>query len=237
MKLNVIQRVKNKKIGMALAFIAVVGACSSYDFGKVEVDEVIVKSDSTDPWENGVKLLMKVKCNDCHYPDEKYKKFQPGTADTAKARIDFTDKVKFEEIAENIKLRVFDSQPPLRMPLDFGNPLTDQEKAGLKSYVEAVIKKKAEKSGANKPVADGTTALKYDDVKGFVTKYCAGCHPGTAPHSFATLADIKQNNIFVRMKIRMQDSTSPMPTSGRVDSEPDGAKLLEWLKAGADLYD
>jgi hypothetical protein len=87
------------------------------------------------------------------------------------------------------------------------------------------------------PVGEGFPC----DVRQVLVSYCADCHAGqTYSPAFLTPEIVRARNVFTGttygddMITRMQDTTSPMPPSGRQPrpTEADVAIIAAWVGAG-----
>lgn len=115
--------------------LGLVGSCSAYDFGEVPVVEVSVDAQSP-TWENGIQALVEAKCDNCHGAAES--RFDPGEIrDRPALRFSISDSEEaFAPYGERAFVRVFQS-PDKPMPPTYGTPLTEKEKAALRTYLDA----------------------------------------------------------------------------------------------------
>ncbi len=215
-----------KSLVFVLPF-AIWQSCSSYDLGK-ETAKFVITDQSNPTWDSGgIKALLAEKCDNCHTssPD----KFVPDNA--KKYQYDFSkDESKYiTTYASRTKSRVFesDSNP---MPPNFSTPLTVNEKAALKKYLEKVI------VVAPVGACATTTALTFADVKTITDQNCAsaGCHVTGGYKPLTSAAEFKALKEIVLKRI----NEKTMPANSRSDTfkaSADGVKVIEWLCAGADL--
>ena len=202
-------------------------ACSSYDLGK-ETAKFVITDLANPTWEaGGIKALLAEKCDNCHTSSPS--KFVPDNVKNYRYDIS-KDETKFiASYAGRTKSRVFesDSNP---MPPHFATPLTVNEKAALKKYLEKVI------VVAPVGACATTTSLTFADVKTITDKDCASanCHVSGGFKPLTSAAEFKaiKENVLNRLNEQTMPDGAKKAT---FKASADGVKVIEWLCAGADL--
>lgn len=208
-------------------FLILVG-CNSFDLGKEDPDSFSVNT--TNPtWTADVQPVLLAKCANCHTNNKS--EFVPSNVPNSTTLNNIGDKTTFDNsLAVSVKSRVFDS-PDNPMPPNFATPLTSDELAALKKYIE---------DNTTSPLvtycASVTTTTKtYTDVTATFQSNCTSCHSpsGTYPSvPLTTLAEVKAKRESVLERIG--EKTMP-PTRGAFDTAADRTAAIEWLCKGSDL--
>ena len=223
--------------------VSIFYACGSLDYGKEKPTEILVQADEPDAqeaWLRDVSQIMQYKCANCHGPN--HHKFAPEKA-YKEYPYNFEDKDTFTKLAPLIKLVIFDeahrkAKPASAMPPDYATPLTELEKTAIKNYIEKKLPTVATTPtppvGTPDPNTPAST-VKFADVESILVASCGSCHgpSGNYKAIYDTSTQAAAASKAANSAARMQDSAAPMPQAGRIDSTPDGKKLLEWFKAGA----
>lgn len=122
--------VLGSNLRLVLLSVLILSSCNkSYDLGDRPVPEVTVDTSSVS-WENGVENVVKTKCLSCHTPS----KDQYVPANTPAYLDRLNEKDYFNSLRVIIRQRVLDN-PGDPMPPRFATPLTENEKAALRIYL------------------------------------------------------------------------------------------------------
>ena len=213
-----------------------ISSCSVSDLGKEGPTQVSVNV-ANPTWDNGIGALINQKCVTCHTKirDD----FVPSNTPTGSLSVDTMNtedffaggNAKSTGLAYSIYFKVFeDTAYP--MPPNFATPLTTDEKAALKKYLEnkGFGKTKICPTDVSSP---GT----YADVKSTIDSSCAtaGCHAASSTTLYA-LNNLDHVKLY-RSKSLGYLSSRYMPQGAEstfIDNAA-GKALQKWLCAGADL--
>lgn len=194
--------------------VALLTACGTFDFGEAPVDEVEVSTTAPN-FAYDIKPLMELKCMNCHTSSPS--DFVP--ADTPPIVLDA--EADFKKLADRVRIRVFES-PADPMPPDFGTPLTENETAALKKYLDD-LKAAATPAPTAKP---GTTTV---TLSAAYTSLCKSCHGAQGEStSFKKLAGTAISEADYLAKVRAGASPMPAFTADQIsdaDVKADYAKL------------
>lgn len=213
---------KQLKCGFLAVLASLVGSCSSSDLGKEEQPSIAVNT-ANPTFESDIAAIVKAKCSTCHTTNKG--KFVPSTTPVNSALDNMHDKTSFDSKASSIKTYVFDT-PSNPMPPLFATQLTDNEKAAMRVYLDAVIASKATLT------CSATTAnLTYADVSAILSTSCVTCHASQSP-KLSTLDEVKSAR--TRAYNSINDKTMPVGNAAFHDM-PERTKLLDWLCAGSEF--
>jgi mono/diheme cytochrome c family protein len=209
------------------AILLIVG-CSSFDLGKEDPDSFSVNT--TEPtWAADVQPVLLAKCANCHTNNKS--QFVPSNVPSSATLNNITDKTTFDNsLALSVKLRVFGT-PSNPMPPNFATPLTSNERAALKKYIDLNVVSPL----VTHCTTVSTTTKTYADVSAVFQFSCAGCHTAGGEYEalkLTTLDEIKAARESVLD--RMGEKTMP-PTRDAFDDSAERTNAIEWLCAGSDL--
>ena len=186
--------------GLVSQFL-LLGACSSYDLG--DKSPVEVEIDATSPTWSQASALVESKCMNCHAtPRSPY-------APTNTPPLALSSGQGFYDAVARIKARVFeDTASP--MPPNFGTPLVENERAGLRAFIDAV--EAAKQSNSPSPIegiAAGTGQT--SSLSAAFASNCAGCHgaQGQGSGSFPKLQNTSLSGDAFLAKVRQGGGGMP----------------------------
>jgi mono/diheme cytochrome c family protein len=145
---------------LAAGACALPAGCGSSDLGDETPIRVAVNAQAPE-WSKDIKLVMELKCMNCHARP------RPSHAPSDTPALALAEFETFVKQASRVKARVFED-PLDPMPPDYGTPLSSEEKAALKKFVEQTLTENAS-TGAG----TGSGALTLSAA--FET-HCASCH-------------------------------------------------------------
>lgn len=210
------------------ATIFILVGCNSFDLGKEDPDSFSVNT-ANPTWAADVQPVLLAKCANCHTNNKS--QFVPSNVPSSSTLNNIGDKTTFDNsLAVSVKSRVFDT-PNNPMPPNFATPLTSDELAALKKYIEDNTT-----SPLVKYCASVTTTTKtYTDVSATLQANCSTCHSPSGSYPsvpLTTLAEViaKRESVLERIG----EKTMP-PSRGAFDTSDDRTSLVEWLCKGSDL--
>ncbi len=206
--------------------ICALSACSrSYDLGAEKFAEEDFGG-AEPSWQNGIGNLMKKKCANCHIGLSSRSDFVPSTTPTTINAISTSSFFDSETYAGLVYDRVFvtTTRP---MPPNYATPLSDGERAALKTWLQTKVATYESLCGSS-----GSSALAYADVAATISENCTTCHTGGTRQEFNTLAKTAVNRR--TMLTYLKAGTMP-PSSSTFKDTAAGAALFNWLCFGADI--
>ena len=228
--------------------LAILSSCSSADFG--DKSPVTVSVNTAAPtWDNGIGALVASKCDNCHA--KTLSAFVPGEIKDNPARYAVglaESEVRFLGYGAISYARVFnDAAKP--MPPSYGTPLSADEAAALKKYLEDNVINKSDTAAARETFLTATcgsvapsTLTFASDIVPVATAACLGCH-GDAPNNSGKVllnsaADWKLHRRDLIWAMASSDATLKMPIGRGADytaaGQP-GETFLKYLCASSEI--
>jgi len=202
------------------------GGCSkSYDLGSESPEEVSFTEDAPS-WDNGIGTLITKKCANCHTSVSLRSRFVPtNTPSTINGISDssFFDDTTSAGLAYD-RIYATTANP---MPPTFATPLTTNEMAKLKTWLETKTIAISSVCGTT-----GSSALSFADVSATFTNDCGSCHNGGNRVAFDSLSKTKQ---YRRTLLTYLNNGTMPPSNSAYKSGVAGAALFNWLCFGADV--
>ena len=164
-----------------------------------------------------VESIFKAKCQSCH-----------AAANGERKPLMTLANVKLVRHASLARLNASDDSVMPPADLDFKG--SDDGKKLIQYLTEG--REMNPMPGANTDTSN--TSLTYAGIKSILNSNCTSCHQGATPSGkYDTSTAENAAKQAVKSADYMQAKGRTMPTGGRIDSTPDGKKLLEWFQAGA----
>ncbi len=147
-----------------------------------------------------------------------------------------TGKVKPGNPADSkIYKTIIDTRPDKRMPPPPSAPLTAEQQALLRKWIEQGARNNT--CDANAGLCDTTTVTYSGFVQPLMDTYCKGCHSGPSPQgglSLSTYAEVKASAQSGRLygSIAHLPGYSPMPKGGAALPSCSVNKVRRWINLG-----
>ena len=205
----------------AFLFASALFGCEAYDLGDEEAAPIAVNA-SSPTWNNGIREVVEKRCDNCHAKGER--PFAPSNVASFKSGFSESEETFQATWAAASLARVKNTSNP--MPPSYADPLFEEEKTALVSYLEAIVAKSNPFATCEKT----TTALTFaSDIKTITDANCKGCHPGVNATPLLTAADFKAKRSAVFEYLSGKRSEPMPPGDDAFASSADGKALVEWI--------